>query len=340
MGILFHSSGNATCPASPGNANMKGEPIAGSLTFQHLIQIIGWACFGLTALLSLGLIIPHLRNYRAPNEQRQIFRIILLPIVYSLVSVVSLHAYNAAQYIEPIAQLYEAVALASLFLLYVNFVAPEAHTRNEFFSKLENTTKKGQVVPGGSLKWFRTAWRIVFFYLVIYTILIIAQEITQAVGIYCMTSLKPRFAHVWLQAFQLASTIWAILTVIRFQRRLKDHMLGRKALPKLLSFKLFVLITTLQHFVFSMLASHVSGNSKVTYHDITIGLQSLLVCIESLLCTVSFYFFFRASEYRQSQKDESATLAVYGPAGALLNSLNPVDLLRGIILAFGGFAKV
>lgn len=91
-----------------------------------------------------------------------------------------------------------------------------------------------------------------------------------------------------------------------------------------------------------MLASHVSGNSKVTYNDITIGLQSLLVCIESLLCTISFYFFFRASEYRQVQKEEEggATLAVYGPAGALVNSLNPVDLLRGVILAFGGFAKV
>ncbi|KAI1612320.1 organic solute transporter Ostalpha-domain-containing protein [Exophiala viscosa] len=340
MGILSHSGGNSTCPAEPANANAKGVPVAGSLTFQHLMQIIGWVCFGVTALLSLGLMIPHFLHYRVPNEQRQIIRIILLPVVYSLVYAVSLQTYSGAQYLEPIAALYEAVALASLFLLYVDFVAPGAGTRDEFFSKLENTKKKGRLVPGGSLKWFRRTWRIVFFYLVAYTILIVAQEITQAVGVYCATSMKPRFAHVWLQVFELGSTIIAIINVIRFQRRLKHHMVGRKALPKLLSFKLFVAVTTIQHFVFSILSSHVSGNSKVTYHDITIGIQALLVCIESLINVVSFYFVFRASEYKHSQKEDGASLTVYGPAGALLNSLNPTDLLRGIILAFGGFAKV
>ena len=50
-----------------------------------------------------------------------------------------------------------------------------------------------------------------------------------------------------LQVFELGSTIIAIVNVIRFQRRLKHHMVGRKALPKLLSFKLFVAITTIQH---------------------------------------------------------------------------------------------
>ncbi|KIV77657.1 hypothetical protein PV11_09443 [Exophiala sideris] len=339
MGILSHS-GNSTCPAEPANANAGGVPITGSLTLQHLMQIIAWACFGVTALLSLGLIIPHLFHYRVPNEQRQILRIVFLPVVYSLFYALSLQTYAGAQYLQPVASLYEAVALVSLFLLYVDFVTPEPDTRDEFFSKLENTNKKGQNVPGGRLKWFRRSWRIVFLYLVAYTILIIAQEITQATGSYCATSMKPKFAHVWLQVLEIGSTILVIITVIRFQRRLKNHMVGRKALPKLLSFKLFVAITTIQHFVFSILASHVSGNSKVTYHDITIGIQALLVCFESLINVISFYFVFRAGEYKRGQKGEGASRTVYGPARALLSSLNPVDLLRGIILAFGGFAKV
>jgi hypothetical protein len=198
---------------------MKGDPIAGSLTFQHIIQIIGWVCFGVTTLLFLGLCIPHFRRYRAPNEQRQVFRIILLPVVYSITSVVSIHAYKAAQYIEPIANLYEALALASLFLLYVHYVAPEVHSRDEFFHRLEQKKKNGEIVGGGSLRWFRVshhpsttsevnqnadfeflqrAWRTIFVYVVVYTILIIAQEITQATGVYCQTSNKARFAHVWV----------------------------------------------------------------------------------------------------------------------------------------------
>lgn len=50
-----------------------------------------------------------------------------------------------------------------------------------------------------------------------------------------------------IQLFTLVATVIAVVTVVRFQRRLKSHMTGRKAMPKLLCFKLFVLITTLQH---------------------------------------------------------------------------------------------
>jgi hypothetical protein len=71
----------------------------------------------------------------------------------------------------------------------------------------------------------------------------------------------------------------------------------------------------------------------VTYDDITVGLQALLVCIEALAVMLSFYFFFHSNEYH---KDKSA-LSVYSPAQALIHALNPIDLIRGIGLAFGGF---
>lgn len=152
MGTL---SGSSDCPAEPVSAGVKGEPIAGSLTFQHLITIVGWVCFGVSALLWLGLAIPHIRQYKAPNEQRQILRIISMPVVFAIVAVISIHVYKAAQYAEPIANLYEAYAMASLFLLYVHYVAPEAHRREEFFHNLENKSQSGEAVAGGSLRWFR-----------------------------------------------------------------------------------------------------------------------------------------------------------------------------------------
>lgn len=142
------------CPGAPGTAQANAEPISGSFTFQRILQITSWVLFGLSVLLWLGLIIPHLRRYKAPNEQRQIFRIILTPLVFSLASVVSLHTYSAAPYISPIANLYEAFALASLFLLYVQIVAPEIHSREEFFRAVENKRQSGEVIPGGLLRFF------------------------------------------------------------------------------------------------------------------------------------------------------------------------------------------
>lgn len=208
-----------TCPPKPSNAGIEGEPIIGRFTFQHIVHIIGWVCFGITAIFCLGLCILHFRQYRAPNEQRNVFRIIIFPVVASLIAVISTYTYSASGYIGPIAQLYEAIALASLFLLYVQYVAPEESTRVAFFRELEYKTKNGSVKPLQHYKLFRvcphsciliawskhklipdlqTSWTIIFSYVVVYTILIIAQEVTEATGVYCKTSNKPAFAHVWV----------------------------------------------------------------------------------------------------------------------------------------------
>jgi hypothetical protein len=149
MGLL---SGSNQCPAKPASAGVKGVPIAGSLTFQHLVSIISWACVGVSVLLWLGLIIPHLRRYRVPNEQRQIFRIVSTPVVFTIVAAISTHVYQAAEYLEPLANWYEALALASLFLLYVQYVTPDATSRNAFFQNLE-----------GSLRWFWVSLALLAF---------------------------------------------------------------------------------------------------------------------------------------------------------------------------------
>jgi hypothetical protein len=148
MGIISSSS---NCPPRPDSG--PGQPIAGSLTFKHLISIICWVCFGVSTLLWLSLVIPHLRRYAAPNEQRQIIRIVLTPLVFAIFAVISTHAYHAADYLEPLSNLYEAFALASLFLLYVQYVAPDEAIREQFFQNLEVASKRGNVTDG--LRWFR-----------------------------------------------------------------------------------------------------------------------------------------------------------------------------------------
>lgn len=145
------------CEADSSDTTAEGVPVIGSLTLQHLLQIISYACLGATACLWLGLAVPHLRRYRAPDEQRPIFRIITTPLVFAAVALASVHAYEIAQYLEPISNLYEAYALVSLFLLYVHYVVPEPHTRDEFFRNLQTVSKSGQQVAEGSIRWFRVS---------------------------------------------------------------------------------------------------------------------------------------------------------------------------------------
>ena len=78
-----------------------------------------------------------------------------------------------------------------------------------------------------------------------------------------------------------------------------------------------------------------SGSSKVTYEDITVGIPALLICIEAAIFMVAFYFIFNAKAYRQSKEEVGASSA--GIVRALFDAMNPTDLLRGIRQAFGSF---
>ncbi len=56
-------------------------------------------------------------------------------------------------------------------------------------------------IVDSSIDVVQRAWFFVFQQPVFMTILVIAQEITQAAGVYCATSRKVQFAHVWVGYF-------------------------------------------------------------------------------------------------------------------------------------------
>lgn len=59
------------------------------------------------------------------------------------------------QYIQPIGSIYEAFTVAALFILVLEWVVPDGMDRERYFDNLELRNRRGQVQPGGSLKWFQ-----------------------------------------------------------------------------------------------------------------------------------------------------------------------------------------
>lgn len=113
--------------------NAVGLPIAGRLTFQQIIMLAGWACTAVTLALSLSLIIKHLRRHTVPAEQRQIIRMVFTSAVFAICNLLAIAFYSAAIYLTPIADLYEAFALASVFALFVHFVALDGKQHRDIF---------------------------------------------------------------------------------------------------------------------------------------------------------------------------------------------------------------
>jgi hypothetical protein len=50
------------------------------------------------------------------------------------------------------------------------------------------------------LTCWKAKWVAIFGYCIVMVITTAAQEITQAVGVYCQSSLSPRFAQIWVRA--------------------------------------------------------------------------------------------------------------------------------------------
>ena len=148
MTLFKHS--DATCPDEGDNAT--GEPITRTLTFQHILLVAGGVCTLITVGCSIYLIVMHLRQYVKPLEQRQMVRVIFTPVVFAVLSFLSIAFYGAAIYLDPIALLYEAFALASLFLLFIQYVAPGGHHTKQSFYNIRFSLQN--VTPGRSFEWF------------------------------------------------------------------------------------------------------------------------------------------------------------------------------------------
>jgi hypothetical protein len=339
---LFSSSGGHTCPAAKNAATAVnvGIPIVGSITFQHLLLYICSGCLGLVGITCLLNIFMHLSHYSAPKQQRQVIRIVFTPVVFCLFSVATVARESTAIYMSPIQDLYETFAMTSIFLLFVEWVAPNPLTRDEYFTNLENYKAKGgrfskdksyDTIPGGSFAWFKSKWIFIFLSFIVDIIITIVQEASQAAGTYCNTSMKPYFAHVWVLIIGHAAIIVAVIAILKFYMRLKTipEFSQHRPLLKLLSLKLIVFTNFVQTFVFSILQGQgvLTGNNKITANDLQYGIPALLVAVEQLIFAALMLYSYRAAEYKSESKQ-------MGFFAAAFNAMNPLDIIQSIVKAF------
>lgn len=107
------------------------------------MYIICGACAAFAFISSVLLIMLHLTRYRAPKEQRQIVRIVFMPFVFAIVCWAELKDYKIAAYIDPIGEVYESWAICAIFLLYIQFAAPNSTFGEEMFLAVQDASETG-----------------------------------------------------------------------------------------------------------------------------------------------------------------------------------------------------
>ncbi|CAD6575156.1 MAG: hypothetical protein ASARMPREDX12_007133 [Alectoria sarmentosa] len=127
----------------------------------------------------------HALHFSTPLEQKQIMRITFTIPVFAIVSFLAVLLETKAAYLVPLANVYEAWALAAFYLLLCVWNFDDDEEREKILEEK------------GKLGVYNRSWFFVFQQPVVMTVITVAQEITEAAGVYCATSNKVQFAHVW-----------------------------------------------------------------------------------------------------------------------------------------------
>ncbi|KAK4548081.1 hypothetical protein LTR36_010801 [Oleoguttula mirabilis] len=317
----------------------EAEAIINAWTFHKLISVIAAVTTILTLIISSTAICRHLCHYTVPNEQRQIVRILLTPLIFSILSFFSLCFYNAAAYLNPVAQLYEVFAVVAIFLLFLAFVCPDPVEYDSFFGSLERRSNRGSKAKKhsrGSLRWFYHIWIMVFQVLATRLACSIASWSVSA----SMCPLDPNLkdAKLAIQVIESIFTVVCLMAIIRFYRRLSPQLKEHNSMSKLVMFKLVIFIQIVQGPLFSGLVGGgvLTPTKHISYQDWSVGLPAFCTCCEMFLFSIVFLWPFTAKPYICSELEDAEKLdgrrhAGLGFFAALLHAINIWDVVSGAL---------
>ncbi|CAG7942278.1 unnamed protein product [Penicillium salamii] len=89
------------------------------------ITIVAGVSALVASFLSLVSIWFQTKNYRKPLLQRYVVRILLMVPIYAVSSWTSIVSLTAAQFLDPVRDIYEAFTIYTFFQLLINFLGGE-----------------------------------------------------------------------------------------------------------------------------------------------------------------------------------------------------------------------
>ncbi|KAH8886235.1 hypothetical protein GQ53DRAFT_828235 [Thozetella sp. PMI_491] len=309
------------------------EPISGSWTLHRILTVIAGPLTALVAIVILGLAAMHLRTYTNPPAQRQLVRVILVPLSFAGFSFFSLWFYDAAEYLIPLADLYECFALVSFFYYMIVLVTPDEEYRLMFFHNLEKKGSKGRIISGGSLKWLAKRWWMVFQILPGRVIATIATWIV--VARFCPTHRSYKAALTIIEVLNGIQTAICLVGMLQTYVRLKAYLTGTGFAIKFFTLKGVVFIQVVQRILVTSLVSNdvIRPSTYVSHADWSHGIPEFITVGEMVIFALVFLGPYSWKPFKFQKLEDPG--AVRLPVGrALLNALNLGDILKGIVYPF------
>ncbi|KAI9032187.1 organic solute transporter Ostalpha-domain-containing protein [Hyaloraphidium curvatum] len=265
-----------------------------------LVWLSGAAAYA-ASLLTLATMWRHLKNYRRPDCQRLICRILWMVPIYALSSHIALTAPPPVpSYIDALRDLYEAFVLYSFFGLCVALMGGE----REFLRRLEARPWVNAGGCGGRLDMsdpstFLLIRRLIFQFVVLKPVLTLVIFAMQLAGAYTEGRIALDSSYMWISLFYNLSVSAALWGLVVLLLAVKDELAPYHPVAKFFCVKAIVFFSWWQSLLLAVLvwAGIIRGTVDYPAGVLATALQDLLIPFECLVLAFIHMRAFPPSDY-------------------------------------------
>jgi len=275
----------------------------------EIFPYVEWIAASFTILatvLSIFLIYKHSNNYKRPQLQRYIIRILLMVPIYAIDSFLSLLFKEYALFFDLIRDCYESYVLYQFFTLLENFLL--ALNETESLGKLlEKKPKLKQPFPIcffppiklGDVFLACTKLGILQFTL-IKPLIACISIVLEIFNHYGEGNFSPQYGYVYLVAIDNISITLSMYFLVLFYQAMKEELAPFKPVPKFLCIKAIIFFSFWQGVAIAVISwiGWIQPRGSWTQLEISDGIQNFLICVEMSLVAIAHYYAFDYEEFK------------------------------------------
>ncbi|KAK9899906.1 DUF300-domain-containing protein [Cystobasidium minutum MCA 4210] len=309
---------------------------------------LGWLVAGIATLLTTAICMfaayNHGRHYHRPKEQRQIIRILWMPLVFAIISFFSYRYYRSYVYYKLIFIVYEALCLMAFLALMLAYVG---NSTEEQMAVMQSKDKRPLPWPMGCLRYrpskpyFLYALNLsVLQYAFLRPLLSVIAMICHHAGLLCPNELSPFFAYLYLEVIDFVSISIALYGLVVMYSLAKPSLQGKRPLMKFMLIKVIVALTYYQAFIFSALVRQgiLKPNRYWSKTNIADGLNAIVICVEMVVFAGLMLWAYPVAEYRRITSETTGECTSHWKAfGQALNFWDFVaETWKGVVFLIKG----
>ncbi|KAK3146991.1 hypothetical protein QOZ80_3BG0276320 [Eleusine coracana subsp. coracana] len=282
----------------------------------HTPAVLIGAAFALVALLiSLWLILQHLRSYSNPAEQKWIIAVLFMVPVYASESIISLWNSNLSLACDILRNCYEAFALYAFGRYLVACLGGEQQVlrllenrkKEELNEQLLVSQEKGKAHNRSRVCNFicdpnslgENLYTIIKFglvqYMILKTLCAFLALILELFGAYGDGEFKWNYGYPYIAVVINFSQTWALYCLVKFYNATHEKLQAIRPLAKFISFKAIVFATWWQGVGIAIICQTglLPKEDKVQN-----AIQDFLICIEMAIAAIAHAFVFTVEPYQ------------------------------------------